>query len=355
MMWAMRRKDLLILFALAILIIISWQKLQPPVIDDGQLTIDEAILNNFSFWHGPIDRVLAHSGTNNSDDQAKVLGATTIVEPSSTLPIEHYYGQPGIFSLEAMLSELSVKVNPEDIVKVFPDPTWGIGSKITVYRATPFELVDWGKSRHLRTWKQTIEEILIEQSVELGDNDRIVPKIGEKISNNGRVEVIRVAITEVKIKEKIEFKQLEREDPELPRGEKKVTKGSLGERTKTFKVTRENGVEIKRELLKNEVTLEPVNQLTVIGTKVLIGRSYTGPASWYKYDSTKVASDLYKRGTKLRITNLDNNKQIFVTNDGCICSDTAYVVDLHPDHFTALGGKLSAGVMKKIRVEEILN
>lgn len=351
----MRRKDLLILFALAILIIVSWHKLQPPATDDGQLTVDEAILNNFSFWHGPIDRALAHSGANNSADQAKVLGATTTVEPNSLLPVEHYYGQPGILDLEAMLSELLVKVNPEDIVKAFPDPAWGIGSQITVYRATPFELVDWGKSKHLRTWKQTIEEVLAEQAVELGDNDRIEPKIGEKITNNGRVEIIRVAITEVKIKQKIEFKQLERDDPDLPRGEKKVTKGSLGERTKTFKVTRENGVEIKRELLKNEVTLEPINRLTVIGTKVLIGRSYTGLASWYKYNSTKVASDLFKRGTKLRLTNLDNNQQIFVTNEGCICSDTAYVVDLHPDHFTALGGKLSAGVMKRIRVEEILN
>jgi len=87
----------------------------------------------------------------------------------------------------------------------------------------------------------------------------------------------------------------------------------------------------------------------------LVGKTYNGRASWYKYNSTKVASDLFKRGVNLRITNLNNGKVIFVKNDGCICADTGYVVDLHPDYFTALGGTLGQGVLQNVKVEEILN
>jgi hypothetical protein len=349
----MRRLDVLILFSLLALIFFSWNKLQPPPVDQGKTTIDDTVLKSFSFWHGPIDRAMASTPV--GDENGAVLGASSDATPDSLLPVEEYYGAPGVTSLATMLEQSGVTVFPEDIIKTFPDPSWGIGSQITIYRATPIEVTDWGKTKSYRTWQKSVEDFLTEQGIELGDNDRIEPKIGEKITSTTKLLITRVAITEVKVKEKIDFQKISREDPELPRGQTKVTKGKLGERTKTFRVTRENGLEVKRELLKNEITSQPENETTVVGTKVLIGKTYTGKASWYKYNSTKVASDLFKRGVQLRITNLENGKVIFVQNDGCICADTGYVVDLHPDHFAALGGKLSDGVMKKIKVDEVLN
>lgn len=383
----MRRRDLIWLFVLIWLIGYSWQQLKPPTLEAEESPVDEQLIDSLSSWHGPIEAAqavgrasvetnLSKSLNGSNPAPGRVLGLTSDGEapvenlsadqddsrpfspPTSLLPVEEYVGAPFHYSLESMLQELGVTLHPEDVASVFPDPSLGLGATIRIYRATPVTIVDWGKSKKLRTWQSDVQSLLDEQGIELGDNDRVEPTAKAALSvKNGSatVTITRVAITEVKTKEKIEFKKREREDAELPRGQIKVTPGQPGERTKTFRVTRENGVEVKRELIKNEVTKEPSDEIRIIGTKVLIGRSYTGRASWYKYNSTKVATDHFKRGTNLRITNLDNGKVIFVRNDGCICADTGYVVDLHPDHFTALGGVIRDGVMKRIKVDEILN
>lgn len=357
----MRRFDIVKLVILTSVIIYSWSALKPPAILPGPL--DAEIVASYKIWLGPISAVKASSGE--SDPSPAVKGVSTdlsvgnITAPTSLLPVEQYYGPPLVYTLPAMLKSLNLSIDPADIVQVFPDPALGRGSKITVYRATPVEVTDWSKKRTYKTWAKTVGDFLAERSIEIGENDRLEPAANSQLKLGddkvARVVITRVAVTEVKLKEKIAFKVVEKEDPDLPRGKNKITPGVAGERLKIYRVTRENGLEVKRELLSDEVTKEPSPELRVIGTKVIIGKSYTGRASWYKYNSTRVASDHFKRGTNLRITNLNNGKVIFVTNDGCICADTGYIVDLHPDHFTALGGTLGQGVLQQVKVDEILN
>lgn len=364
----MRRRDGLVLIILLTMALVSWLKLWPPVDNDDVLLVTDDHLAVFSSWSGPIEPArTVHAVSASADESQKladggsVKGASTVgafSPPVSQLPIEEYYGRPFIASLSDLLIDLNVVVYQEDIVEAFPAPEFGLGSHIKIYRALPVTIVDWGRAKTYRTWQTTVEGLFDEQNLELGDNDRVEPGLKSRLAakdGQATLTITRVAITEVKLKETIEFNRIQREDPELPRGRTKLTKGVLGERTKTFRVTRENGVEVKHELLKNDITREPSHEVKIIGTKILIGKTYNGRASWYKYNSTKVASDLFKRGTNLRITNLNSGKVIFVNNDGCICADTGYVVDLHPDHFIALGGTLGQGVLQNVRVDEILN
>lgn len=395
MLGSMRRRDVLILGLLGGIIWYSWSsaswRIKPPPVDEGQLTVDEQMLGIFSKWSGKVEIIKAQSETQPTQNEGTVKGATEggpetrNLKPETLLPVEQYQGPPFVTSLEGMLGLQQVTIYPEDVVEVFPHPEFGLGSTIRVYRATPVEVTDLGKSQTYRTWSKTVEEFLAEQNIELGENDRIEPAQvvsfasilssstesvnasdrGSKIPDPVlhpvgndtvvRLTITRVAITEVKQEEKIDFKKVEKEDPELPRGQKQVKKGEPGKRVKTFRVTRENGVEVKRELIKNEVVKEPKDELSIIGTKILIGKSFTGRASWFKFNSTRVASDHFKRGVNLRITNLGNGKQIFLKNDGCICGATGIVVDLHPDYFRELGGVISDGVIKSVKIDEVLN
>jgi hypothetical protein len=359
----MRRRDLITLLLLVGASLAAWQKLQPPAVENGDSLLNAQVLSTFDRWIGPIDRAQASTSTKLEGD-GTVKGATTdqaaTVKFTSLLPVEEYAGSPFDTSLEAMLVRNKVTVYPEDIIEAFPAPNLGLGSVIKVYRATPIELTDWGKKKTYRTWAKTVGDFLTENKLELGDNDRVEPKESTAltIATGGKVSQIlitRVAVTEVKQKEVIAFTKIEKEDPTVLRGDVKVDKGENGERIKTFRVTRENGVEVKRELLKNEVTKPAKDETRIVGTKLLYGEKHKGRSSWYKYNSTKVATDLFKRGVWLEIINLDNGKKILVKNDGCICADTGYVVDLHPDHFTALGGVIRDGVMKNVQIAEVLN
>ncbi len=369
----MRRRDLFFIVLLLAVAGFAWHQLFRPPATTGRLSLDRATLNSLSKWHGAI--ATAEASTLDSADSlptpsptispaGQVKGASTdepaTTEPSSLLPIEQYNGSPVDHSLAQMLADHQLTVYPEDIVAAFPDPSLGLGSVIRIYRATPVLVTDNGKDTTYRTWTKTVQYFVTEQSIELGSNDRIDPGLDQALSlpaggTSVHLVVTRVAVTEVKENITIPFNKVQKEDATLPRGQKTVSKGQTGQRVKTYRVTRENGVEVKRELLSDTVVSQPKDEVTTVGTKVILGETHKGTASWYNYSSTKIASDFYKRGTQLRITNLDNGKQIFVTNDGCICSDSGYVVDLNPIYFTALGGKLSAGVMPHVEVAEILN
>lgn len=354
----MRRKDLLFLIAIALIITYAVQQLRLPVVAPGSTTtIDSSVLATFSKWSTDTFATTAEASG------GQVLGASTdtgiSAKPESLLTVETYYGAPFVTSLEAMLQAVGVTVYGEDVVEAFPLPELGLGSTIHIYRATPIEVTDWGKKKTYRTWQKTVQGFFTEQGIELGENDKVDPKLDATLSladdQQAHIVIARVTITEVKQEEKIDYKVKESEDPNLPWGQKNVTKGEAGKRQKIYQVTRENGVEVKRVLLKNEIIKEPKDEIVVIGTKLIYGEIYKGRASWYKYNSTKVATDHFKRGVWLEITNLSNGKKIRVKNDGCICADTGYVVDLHPDHFTALGGKISDGVIKSIQIAEIKN
>lgn len=78
-----------------------------------------------------------------------------------------------------------------------------------------------------------------------------------------------VETKEEKVEEPIPFEVEKKENTELEKGKEQTTQeGINGVLLKTFTVTYTNGQETKRELIKEEKTKEPDNQIIEVGTKV---------------------------------------------------------------------------------------
>jgi hypothetical protein len=68
--------------------------------------------------------------------------------------------------------------------------------------------------------------------------------------------------------EAVAFEKVSKDDASLDKGiNTVVTQGVNGVRTKTYRVTYVDGNETNRELIKNEVTKEPVVEVTHLGTR----------------------------------------------------------------------------------------
>jgi hypothetical protein len=245
---------------------------------------------------------------------------------------------------------------PEDIVTAFPDPKLGLGSVVTVQRALPIPIQDGKRRFTIRTWQRTVGEALKEKNIELGDEDRISPTLNTLLQMNMPIVITRVARTTVTEIETVDFKTVEQDDPNSYRGTNTVVQeGSNGQIEYKYLLIREDGELISKTLTSTTITKKVVNKIIKIGSKLRIGETYFGKATWYVNSyGTKVAMDLFPAGTEVRITNLNTGKSIIVVNDGCICGATGVLVDLAPEYFQALGGTLGQGVLQNIRVEEIL-
>lgn len=213
---------------------------------------------------------------------ADSLSLPAIVEPTSTdarHPLEIYWAPAFSTSAAAVLASQGVIVAPEDHVTEISDPSLGVGGQIVVQRAQDVTLKDGTTTRTVQTWANTVSDFVAEQQLELGDKDRIDPSLTSLIQLNQIITITRVAVVNVTKAQAIPFTTKTQTDPTQPKGQQTTLQaGAPGSETLTYQVTRENGQEVGRKLIKTDVTKQPVEAIISIGTKPVI----TG---WCRYNN----------------------------------------------------------------------
>lgn len=261
-----------------------------------------------------------------------------------------YAGPPDERTALQQLDDLHVAVAPEDRIEAFPDPALGLGSALTVTRATLITVVDANQRSDYRTWVSTVADLLDEQEISIGKDDSIDKDEKETIEDKMTITITRVEVTEVDEKESIAFSKVSVDDSTMEKGESKLLQaGKNGVRTKTFRVRRENGKEVERKLINTEITTEPVTEKTAKGTKVVVFGS--GEATWYKRPghTAGAASNTLPFGTKVHVVNLTNSKSVDVTiNDRGIQGSA--IIDLNKEAFEKIA-PLGAGRIS-VRMEK---
>jgi len=264
------------------------------------------------------------------------------------------------FSLEREIA-IDLGANPykEDRLASFPRIDMQIGSKIKLFRAPMYTVIDGNQSQIYRSWQKSVGELLNEKDIVLGKEDKINFATNFELEPDMVVKIIRVARTELVEEETIDYKIIEKADPELDRGKTRVEQyGEKGTRALTYEVIRENGVEISKTLLRDEVTKEPVNTVKYYGTKVTVLSSHKGDATLTNAYPNGIVSPNYSRGTLLRITNLDNGKRVegTVTHTwGLTSAPYGVVLDVGINIWKQLGYDNSFGRGPYVLVEELKN
>lgn len=145
----------------------------------------------------------------------------------------------------------------------------GAGLQLQVTRATPFTLTLYGKSVEAYTQAKTVGEMMKQKNITLKAADTLSLSANTPITAGMKVELWRNGKQVVTEDQAIAFPTDQTKDADQPMGYKKVTTpGVDGKRTVSYEVEMRNGVEISRNQIQSVVTLEPVHQAEVIGTKV---------------------------------------------------------------------------------------
>ncbi|MBP2078542.1 G5 and 3D domain-containing protein [Oceanobacillus polygoni] len=173
-------------------------------------------------------------------------------------------------TIEDFLIEQDLAFKERDEISHQPTEVTEDGLHIEVVKAYQVTINDGGNEKEVWTTGGTVNDLLKEADVdyEKGSDDRITPALDEKVTKGKTIDIVRVAIDEEEVTETIAFDIEERQDSSLLKGEEKViSEGEEGAVTKRFKVTKENGKEVSRELISEDVTEERVNRVVAVGTK----------------------------------------------------------------------------------------
>ena len=144
------------------------------------------------------------------------------------------------------------------------------------------------------------------------------------------------------------FKTLIQYSSELPPGQSRILReGVPGQAVRTYRVTFQNGQEIARDMLGEDILTRPVDQIVLEGSDGILHGSQVGQASWY--DFCRVEGDYAAHlslpfGTEVTVKNLDNGKTVTVViNDRGPYGVPGRVIDLCDSAFAKIA-PLSQGV-----------
>lgn len=253
------------------------------------------------------------------------------------------------------LKEKNIPLGDKDYIFPAPDMKIFPGGQIVIRHAIPVTVAVDGKNIQVDTLGTSVNDAIKEADVSLSPVDKVAPDPSQTLSANLKIVVTRIDIAEIAVDEDIPFQTVQKEDNTVLWKHNAVKqKGVNGTREKKYRVTYTDGKETNRVLIGTSVTQAPVSEIDSIGTKIIVGKTQSGDATWYvNGDDLTCASLTFAHGEYLRVTNRASGKSVIVQVNDSGPYGKGRVIDLNKKAFQKIGD-IGSGIIN-VKVEEILN
>lgn len=186
-----------------------------------------------------------------------------------------------------LLDEQQITLNEGDVVSPGVDSGIQHEQKISISRAVSVKVTADGTEKKLRTVNETVDGVLKEAGIVLENFDECNYPVRDKVFDNMEIVVTRVKEINVTEETAVQRKVIRKDNADLTKGtEKVIQEGQDGVLKSEYTVVMRDGAEVSRKLLKQETTVQPVDKIVSVGTKLELGAVI--PASELK--SKKVIS-----------------------------------------------------------------
>ena len=166
------------------------------------------------------------------------------------------------------LAEENLEFSKYDDVSFHPQDAIVAGMSLSVDTAYQVTVNDAGENIKVWTTGGSIGDLLDENNIELSKADKVKPAIDKKLKEDTDIKITRVETDTDEIKESIAFDIEEKEDSTLTEGKEEIiSEGKKGILIKKYEITKENGKEVKRELLDEQIERDSQKRIVAVGTK----------------------------------------------------------------------------------------
>ena len=142
------------------------------------------------------------------------------------------------------------------------------GMQLTITTPKTIVILVDGQQKVVTTTAATAGDLLREQGITLGPDDRTSLYAKQALLDRMRLQVFRVHVAELKATTAIAHKRIETKNPNAYVGQSTVTRpGSDGTQVTLYRVTTTDGRVTAKDVLKSVVTKAPVDELVTVGTK----------------------------------------------------------------------------------------
>lgn len=298
----------------------------------------EDLIHDLGIDVQPEDRLSPKPDTKIEDD------LTVVWEPAIPLTLVLGDKKNTVFTtaktVKELLTEEEVDLGEHD--KVTPDVNEEISAnmKVEVDFAIPLTLIDGKKKEKIWSTETTVADLLESEKVKLEKLDRVSPDLEKTLNPDDVIRVVRVKESNDVVEEETNFAVETKKDSNLTKGnEQVVQEGQKGLKKKHYKITKENGKEVSRELIKEEIVKESKNKIIAVGTKPLVAQVSRGkPAETSNSTEATKQSNNANTTNATNVTNTTNNQNKDSGNEFYVTS-TAYTASCN-----GCSGKTATGI-----------
>lgn len=166
------------------------------------------------------------------------------------------------------LKKEGIVLKNKDLVSPSLDKVIDKDMKIVISSPKSYHIKDGKKTLIAEASGYTVADVLDNLDIKLNKLDRVSLPLDEIAKEGMEIKIDRVVVENLENKIEIPFETESRENKDMFEGEKKViTKGEVGQKTESLKNTYVNGVLETTEVLKSEITKDPVKEVVEVGTK----------------------------------------------------------------------------------------
>jgi uncharacterized protein YabE (DUF348 family) len=171
-------------------------------------------------------------------------------------------------TVKEFLAKSEIAVKEQDQLSVPLKTKIKQGLKINLDTAFQVVVNDGGEERTVWSTSTTVADFLEQQGIKLNELDRVEPGLDQMIGENVPVNIVRVEkVTDV-VEEPLEFATVTQKDSNLESGKQQVVQeGKTGKVQKTYEVILENGQEVSKTLISENVMENATDKIVAVGTK----------------------------------------------------------------------------------------
>lgn len=187
---------------------------------------------------------------------------TVVIDGSSTNIITYKD------TVKSVLEEEDIKIGEKD--KISPDLDAEIvnNSTITIKRAVNVKVSVDGETLDILTAEEDVKSLLATEDISLNEEDKIVPSKEAKLHDGLAIDITRVENKIETDTTAVGFKTVVKNDNSLANSiSKTIQNGKNGEKKITYDVVYEDGQEVSRTKISEEIVKAPVDKIVVKGTK----------------------------------------------------------------------------------------
>jgi len=186
-------------------------------------------------------------------------------------------------SVETLLKEENIVLGEKDKIEPVLSAKLKNNDKIIIKRAFNIKLAVDGKDKDILTSEENVNDIIKSEHISLREADKITPSLETKLSRDMKIEIVRVDSKTIVDSTVVSFNTTVKTSSSMPNTQKKVIQeGKEGERQVKTLITLENGKEVARQVLSDTITKKPVDKIVVQGTYPLMPVNRGGDPIPYK-------------------------------------------------------------------------